>query len=69
MSVIIQKYGGSSLATPDLIKNVASRICSAHDSGDRVVATVSAMGDSTDDLLSVALQVSAAPDLRELDVL
>ncbi|MFL2759697.1 MAG: aspartate kinase [Dehalococcoidia bacterium] len=69
MPVIVQKYGGSSLATPDLIKSVASRICSAHDSGNSVVATVSAMGDSTDDLISIASQVSVMPDLRELDVL
>jgi len=69
MPVIVQKYGGSSLATPDLIKSVASRICSVHDSGNSVIATVSAMGDSTDDLLSIASQVSVMPDLRELDVL
>ena len=69
MPVIVQKYGGSSLATPELIRSVASRICSAHDSGNSVIATVSAMGDSTDDLLSIASQVSVTPDLRELDVL
>jgi len=69
MPVIVQKYGGSSLATPELIRSVASRICSAHDSGNSVIATVSAMGDSTDDLLSIASQVSVIPDLRELDVL
>jgi len=69
MPIIVQKYGGSSLATPDLIKSVASRISFAHDSGNSVVATVSAMGDLTDDLLSIASQVSAMPDLRELDVL
>ena len=69
MPVIVQKYGGSSLATPELIRSVASRICSAHDSGNSVIATVSAMGDSTDDLLSIASQVSVMPDLRELDVL
>ena len=69
MPVIIQKYGGSSLATPDLIKRVAAKICATHDSGNSVVATVSAMGDSTDNLLSIASQVSVMPDLRELDVL
>ena len=69
MPVIVQKYGGSSLATPELIRSVASRICSAHDSGNSVIATVSAMGDSTDDLLSIASQVSVTPDLRELDVM
>ena len=69
MSLVIQKYGGSSLATPELIKKVADRIRSAHDSEGNVVATVSAMGDSTDKLLSIASEVSEMPDLRELDVL
>ena len=69
MSLVVQKYGGSSLATPELIKNVAARIRSAHDSEGNVVATVSAMGDSTDNLLSIASKVSEMPDLRELDVL
>jgi len=69
LPVIIQKYGGSSLATPDLIKRVAAKICATHDSGNSVVATVSAMGDSTDNLVSIASQVSVMPDLRELDVL
>ena len=57
------------MATPDLIKSVAAKICATHDSGNSVVATVSAMGDSTDNLLSIASQVSVMPDLRELDVL
>ena len=69
MSLVVQKYGGSSLATPELIKSVAARIRSAHDSEGNVVATVSAMGDSTDKLLSIASEVSEMPDLRELDVL
>ena len=69
MSLVIQKYGGSSLATPELIKSVADRIRTAHDSEGNVVATVSAMGDSTDKLLSIASEVSEMPDLRELDVL
>jgi aspartate kinase len=69
LSLVVQKYGGSSLATPELIKSVAGRIRSAHDSEGNVVATVSAMGDSTDKLLSIASKVSEMPDLRELDVL
>ena len=69
MSLVVQKYGGSSLATPELIKSVAARIRSAHDSEGNVVVTVSAMGDSTDNLLSIASEVSEMPDLRELDVL
>ena len=69
MSLVVQKYGGSSLATPELIKSVAARIRSAHDSEGNVVVTVSAMGDSTDNLLSIASEISETPDLRELDVL
>ena len=69
MTIIIQKYGGSSLATPELIKNVAKRIATAHTSGNKVVATVSAMGNSTDDLLSLASKVTERPNPRELDVL
>jgi aspartate kinase len=69
LSLVVQKYGGSSLATPELIKSVADRIRTAHDSEGNVVATVSAMGDSTDKLLSIASEVSEMPDLRELDVL
>ena len=69
MTIIIQKYGGSSLATPELIKNVAKRIAKAHTSGNKLVATVSAMGNSTDDLLSLASKVTERPNPRELDVL
>ena len=69
MSLVVQKYGGSSLANPDLIKNVAKRVASAHDRSDSVVATVSAMGNLTDDLLEIASEVSERPDPRELDVL
>ena len=69
MTIIIQKYGGSSLATPELIKNVAKRIATVHTSGNKVVATVSAMGNSTDDLLSLASKVTERPNPRELDVL
>jgi len=69
VTIIIQKYGGSSLATPELIKNVAKRIARAHTSGNKVVATVSAMGNSTDDLLSLASKVTERPNPRELDVL
>jgi aspartate kinase len=69
VTIIIQKYGGSSLATPELIKNVAKRIATAHTSGNKVVATVSAMGNSTDDLLSLASKVTERPNPRELDVL
>ncbi len=69
MSVIVQKYGGSSVADANKIKNVARRIAAARDKVDRVVVVVSAMGDTTDGLLSLAYQVSDHPDSRELDAL
>ncbi len=69
MPLIVQKYGGSSVANADRIKNVASRIASSRDSGVDVVAVVSAMGDTTDDLIDLARSVSPHPDARELDLL
>ena len=69
MKTIVQKYGGSSLSNFELIKNVANRISEAHDRFGRVVCTVSAMGDSTDELLAAAGELSPSPDRRELDVL
>ncbi len=69
MPLIVQKYGGSSVANADRIKNVASRIASSRDSGVNVVAVVSAMGDTTDDLIDLARSVSPHPDARELDLL
>ena len=69
MALVVQKYGGSSLADADKIKNVSERIARAKEDGNRVVAVVSAMGDTTDDLIELAGQVSDSPDLRELDVL
>ena len=67
--LIVQKYGGSSLANAQMIKSVAERIASSHNQGDQVVVTVSAMGDSTDGLLQIAGEVSSLPNPRELDVL
>jgi aspartate kinase len=69
MPLIVQKYGGSSVAGAEKIKNVARRIVSAHDSGHQVVVVVSAMGDTTDDLIKLAYQINEFPDKRELDVL
>ena len=69
MALVVQKYGGSSLADADKIKNVSERIARAKEDGNRVVAVVSAMGDTTDELIELAGQVSDSPDLRELDVL
>lgn len=69
MGIIVQKYGGSSVATAERIKAVAERIARTKASGKDVVAVVSAMGDTTDDLLELAKQVTEEPDERELDML
>jgi len=69
MSLIVQKYGGSSLANAARIKAVAARIVRTKRQGHRVVAVVSAMGDTTDDLIKLAYQVTPSPQQRELDML
>jgi aspartate kinase len=69
MAVIVQKYGGSSVADAEKIRNVARRIGRCKDSGNDVVVVVSAMGDTTDELISLARQMTDRPDERELDVL
>ncbi len=69
MALIVQKYGGSSVADADAIKNVAGRIAAAHRDGNRVVTTVSAMGSATDDLITLAREVVMQPQPRELDML
>lgn len=69
MSVVVQKYGGSSVADAEKIKNVARRIIKTHQAGNQVVVIVSAMGDTTDDLIKLAYQISESPDKRELDAL
>jgi aspartate kinase len=69
MALIVQKYGGSSVADGERIKNVAHRIAKAKDEGNQVVVVVSAMGDTTDELIKLAQQVTEQPSDRELDVL
>ncbi len=69
MALVVQKYGGSSVADAKRIKSVARRIAQAKDKGDRVVVVVSAMGDTTDELIKLAYQVTEQPSDRELDVL
>jgi aspartate kinase len=69
MAIIVQKYGGSSVATAEKIKNVATRIGKVFNGGDQVVVVVSAMGDTTDDLIALAGQVTSDPHPREMDVL
>lgn len=69
MALIVQKYGGSSVADSEKIKSVARRIARAKDEGNQLVVVVSAMGDTTDELIRMAQQVSEQPDERELDML
>jgi len=69
MGLIVQKYGGSSVANAEKIKNVARRIAATKSSGNEVVVVVSAMGDTTDELIQLARQVNPRPEERELDVL
>ena len=69
MALVVQKYGGSSVADADGIKRVAQRIVKTCKGGDQVVVAVSAMGDSTDELIDLANQVSPLPPARELDML
>ncbi|MGA8257608.1 MAG: aspartate kinase [Nocardioides sp.] len=69
MGIVVQKYGGSSVADPAAIKRVARRIVEAKKAGNDVVVAVSAMGDTTDDLLALASGVSPLPPARELDML
>ena len=69
MALVVQKYGGSSVADADGIKRVAQRIVATRKAGHSVVVVVSAMGDTTDELLDLAAQVSPLPPGRELDML
>jgi len=69
VALVVQKYGGSSVADADGIKRVAQRIVAARKAGDLVVVVVSAMGDTTDELRDLANQVSPLPPGRELDML
>ena len=69
MGLIVQKFGGSSVADAEGLKRVASRIVATKKSGHQVVVVVSAMGDTTDELIELANQVSPLPNGRELDML
>ncbi len=66
---LVMKFGGTSVADPQKIKDVARRIVAAREAGNRVVAVLSAMGDTTDDLVRLAYEVSRKPKPRELDML
>ena len=67
--LIVQKFGGSSVADADGIKRVAARVVAAQRSGNEVVVVVSAMGDTTDELLDLAAQVTDSAPAREMDML
>ena len=69
VSLIVQKYGGSSVADAESVKRVARRIVDTRKAGHEVCVVVSAMGDTTDDLIALAEQVSPLPPARELDML
>jgi len=69
VGIVVQKYGGSSVADAESIKRVARRIVETKKAGNRVVVVVSAMGDTTDELIDLANQVSPTPAGRELDML
>src|SRR5258708_20788577 len=69
MRLIVQKYGGTSVGTPERIRNVAQRIVETQREGCRVVAVISAMAGVTEDLLRLASAMSAEPTKRELDIL
>ncbi|NUQ90087.1 MAG: aspartate kinase [Glycomyces artemisiae] len=69
MALVVQKYGGSSVENAERVKRVAERVVATRKRGDDVVVVVSAMGDTTDELLDLAAQVSPVPEPRELDML
>jgi aspartate kinase len=66
---VVMKFGGTSVSGPARLKAVAQRLVGAHEGGNRVVGVLSAMGDTTDELLDLAQQMSSRPDPRELDML
>ena len=67
MALIVAKFGGTSVASPERIKNVAKRLVGMRQRGDEVVAVVSAMGKTTDELMGLASAITTAPPARELD--
>src|SRR5574342_214307 len=67
--LIVQKYGGSSVADPEKIKNVARRVAESAAKGHRMVVVVSAMGKTTDALVDLAAAITPTPDPREMDML
>ena len=68
MALIVQKYGGTSVGSPERIRNVAKRLARAHAQGHQLVVVVSAMSGETNRLIALAKEIQATPDPRELDV-
>ncbi len=69
MALIVQKYGGTSVANPERIRNVAKRVAKFKAQGHQIVIVVSAMSGETNRLLGLANQISSTPSARELDVI
>src|SRR5689334_21564635 len=69
MALIVQKFGGTSVGSPERIRSVAQRITQAYRAGNQLVVVVSAMGHTTDELIDLAHQVSKSPPHREMDML
>src|SRR5216110_1582163 len=69
MALIVQKYGGTSVANPERIKKVANRVASYRNKGDQVVVVVSAMSGVTDNLIKMAKEIMPLPNEREMDML
>ena len=69
MSLVVAKFGGTSVASPERIQNVAKRLIQKKEEGNQVVAVVSAMGKTTDELLDLANAVNTIPTKREMDML
>jgi len=69
MSLIVQKYGGTSVGTVDRIKAVAEKVAAGHRAGDKIVVAVSAMSGETNRLIGLATEIQEQPNLREMDVL
>src|SRR5438445_3738815 len=69
MALIVHKYGGTSMGSPERIKNVAKRVAKWHNAGHQIVVVPSAMSGETNRLLGLAKEINATPDPRELDML
>jgi len=69
MAIVVRKFGGSSVATPEKMKGIVNRVLRERDKEERTVIVVSAMGDTTDDLIKLAEQINTSPAGREMDML